>query len=262
MLAFEHAVPRAEWDRMPSRVDASVDRLLDLLARHGATGTFFTVGWLGRAEAGPGAPDRRAGARDRVAQLVAPAVTSLTPDELREDVRRCRTALEQAAGRPVSGFRAPSFSIVPGAEWAFDVLIEEGYRYDSSMFPIRRPGLRLSRRPGRSVRDPPAGGTLLELPMATTTIAGVRLAGRRRRVPPAAPLPARSSARSTSTPRAARPGCSTSTRGRSTRSSRGCRVSLLTRMRHYGGLARTCHGSSGCSPASGSRRWSGGTRPQ
>jgi polysaccharide deacetylase family protein (PEP-CTERM system associated) len=83
--------------------------------------------------------------------------------------------LEQVSGTPVAGFRAPSFSIVPGAEWAFDVLIEEGYRYDSSIFPIRRPGYGYPGAPTTPYEIRRAAGTLLELPMATTTIAGLRL---------------------------------------------------------------------------------------
>ena len=93
------------------------------------------------AEARAGAADRCARSRDRLAQLVAsPGDVAARPDEFGDDVRRCRTALEQAAGRRVLGFRAPSFSIVPGTDWAFDVLIDAGYAYDSSVFPIRRPG--------------------------------------------------------------------------------------------------------------------------
>lgn len=175
VLAFERAVPRSGWDQMPSRVEASVDQLLELLARHDAIGTFFTVGWL--AERKPALVRRIADQGHEIASHSwwHRRVTSLTPDEFRDDVRRCRTTLEQAAGRPVLGFRAPSFSIVPGAEWAFDVLVEEGYAYDSSIFPIRRPGYGYPGAPvvPYEIRRP--AGTLLELPMATTTIAGVRL---------------------------------------------------------------------------------------
>jgi len=140
VLAFERAVPRSAWESMPSRVDASLNRLLDLLARFDAVATFFTVGWL--AERKPELVRRVVEQGHEIASHSwwHRRVTALSPAELREDVRRCRTTLEQTAGRPVLGFRAPSFSIVPGTEWAFDVLLEEGYRYDSSIFPIHRPG--------------------------------------------------------------------------------------------------------------------------
>ena len=190
VLALEQAVPRREWDRMPSRVEASVDRLLELLARHGATGTFFTVGWL--AERKPAMVRRIAEQGHEIASHSwwHRRVTSLTPDELRDDVRRCRTVLEQAAGRRVVGFRAPSFSIVPGAEWAFDVLIEEGYSLRLQHLPDSAAGLWLPRGARRPVRDPPSVRDVLELPMATTTIRGHPAARRRRRLPPPASLPA------------------------------------------------------------------------
>ena len=174
-LAFEGTISRSDWDRMPSRVEPSVDQLLELLARHDATATFFTVGWL--AERKPALVRRIAEQGHEIASHSwwHRRVTSLTPDEFGDDVRRCRTTLEQAAGRRVLGFRAPSFSIVPGTDWAFDVLIDAGYAYDSSVFPIRRPGYGYPGAPAVPYEIRRPGGTLLELPMATTTIAGVRL---------------------------------------------------------------------------------------
>jgi polysaccharide deacetylase family protein (PEP-CTERM system associated) len=175
VLAFERVVARSSWDRLPSRVEESVDRLLELLARRGAVGTFFVVGWV--AERKPALVRRIAEQGHEIASHSwwHRRVTTLSVDEFRADVRRCRTLLEDVTGRPVLGFRAPSFSIVPGTEWAFDVLLEEGYRYDSSVFPIRRPGYGY---PGASpepyeIRRP--AGTLLELPLATTVIGGLRL---------------------------------------------------------------------------------------
>jgi polysaccharide deacetylase family protein (PEP-CTERM system associated) len=67
-------------------------------------------------------------------------VTEQTPHQFRDSIRRTKHVLEAITGAPVLGFRAPSFSIVPGREWALDILVEEAYRYDSSLFPVRRPG--------------------------------------------------------------------------------------------------------------------------
>ncbi len=238
VLAFEEAVPRSEWDRMPSRVEASVDELLELLARHDAVGTFFTVGWL--AERKPRLVRRIAEQGHEIASHSwwHRRVTTLSSDELREDIRRCRNALEQAGGRPVIGFRAPSFSIVPGTEWAFDALIEEGYRYDSSIFPIRRPDYGYPGAPTAPYEIRRPAGSLLELPLATTTIAGVRL--------PAAgggylrQLPYRLTERAFDEHAA---------RGESgmfyihpweiDAEQPRLPVSLLTRLRHYNGLGRT-----------------------
>lgn len=103
-------------------------------------------------------------------------MTEQTPQQFRTSIRRTKEMLEEISGAPVLGFRAPSFSIVPGWEWALDVLIEEGYRYDSSLFPVRRPGG--YGYPGGSP-DPHwlerSGGVLLEIPPTTLQWCGMRL---------------------------------------------------------------------------------------
>jgi len=138
--AFESRVCRADWDRFESRVVGSVYRLLELLARHEGRATFFVVGWV--AERHPDLVREIAHAGHEIASHSwdHARVTDQSPLMFRDSVRRAKYVLEDLAGAPVLGFRAPSFSIVPGREWALDVLIEEGYRYDSSLFPVRRPG--------------------------------------------------------------------------------------------------------------------------
>lgn len=174
--AFEGSVSRDSWDLLPSRVEGSVYGLLDLLARHGARGTFFTLGWV--AERHPDMVRRIAQAGHELAShgWDHKRVTQIGPSEFRESVRRTKACLEELCGVPVLGFRAPSFSIVPGREWALDVLAEEGYRYDSSLFPIRRPGgygyASAGRDPYRLDR---AKGSLEELPPATLRRWGLNL---------------------------------------------------------------------------------------
>jgi len=174
--AFEGSVPRTSWDHLPSRVEASVYGILDLLARHGARGTFFTLGWV--AERHPQMIKRIAEAGHEVAShgWDHVRVTHQTPEEFRASVKRSKACLEELTGTQVLGFRAPSFSIVPGREWALDLLIEEGYRYDSSLFPIRRPGGYGYASAGR---DPfvleRAAGKLDEFPPATLRRFGVNL---------------------------------------------------------------------------------------
>jgi len=102
-------------------------------------------------------------------------VPTLTPQQFREDVRESKAVLENAGGREVAGFRAPSFSILPGLEWAFDVLIEEGYRYDSSLFPIHRRGYGYPGAPRIPHQLRRAGGTLWEYPLATLEVMGLRI---------------------------------------------------------------------------------------
>lgn len=173
--AFEGTIERSGWDAYTTRVERNVDIILDLLDRKNVRGTFFTLGWV--ADRRPQVVHRIAAAGHEVAShgWWHQRVTTMTPQEFREDLRSSRALLEDVSGQRVYGFRAPSFSIVPGMEWAFDLLMEEGYCYDSSLFPIRRPDY------GYPGADPAPHyitrprGTLLELPLATMTLGGLRV---------------------------------------------------------------------------------------
>lgn len=102
-------------------------------------------------------------------------VTELDPGRFRMSVRRSKQILEDVSGQEVLGYRAPNFSIVPGCEWALDILLEEGYRYDSSIYPVRRPGYgypSAERVPHRVRRD---SGCILEIPPATLRVLGANL---------------------------------------------------------------------------------------
>lgn len=172
---FEDVVARNEWDSMPSRVEQSVDTLLELLDRHDTHATFFTLGWI--AERHPHLVRRIANGGHELAShgWWHRRIPSLEREEFRAVIRDSKAVLEDLSGQPVIGFRAPSFSMIPGTEWAFDLLVEEGYRYDSSLFPIRRRGYG---NPGASPVEHTIrcdGGDLLELPMATVRIAGLRV---------------------------------------------------------------------------------------
>ena len=170
--AFENRIPRSSWDSYPSRVAANIDRLLELLGAARARATFFVLGMV--AERTPSVVQAIVAAGHEVAShgWEHARVTELSPEEFRSSVRRSKQLLEQMTGAAVLGYRAPSYSIVAGREWALDVLAEEGYRYDSSLFPVRRPGYGYAGAP----RDPhwldrPAG-RLAELPPATWRVLG------------------------------------------------------------------------------------------
>ena len=174
--ALAPVIDRASWPGRECRVVRNVERLLDLFSRRGARATFFTLGWV--AERYP----------DLVKRIVADGhelashgyahlrASEQSRAEFTQDVRRAKALLEDLGGRPVQGYRAPSFSIGEGNPWAFDVLLEAGYRYSSSVYPVRhdhygspdsprfpydvRPGLReipltTARLLGRNL---PAGG--------------------------------------------------------------------------------------------------------
>lgn len=169
-------IPPTAWDAYPRRAPLITAWLLDEMARNGAKGTFFVLGWLAERE-----PDlvRRivAGGHEVAAHSWwHRKVGELSPEEFRLDVRRTKSALEDLAGRPVVGFRAPSFSIVPGLEWAFDVLLEEGYTYDSSLFPIRvHPDYGYPEAGSDPYVIRRGCGALTEVPLLTVSVAGRRL---------------------------------------------------------------------------------------
>jgi polysaccharide deacetylase family protein (PEP-CTERM system associated) len=160
--------PAEAWDSLERRSPMVIDRLLDFLAGRGVLGTFFVVGWL--AEREPEMVRRIAAAGHEVAShgYEHELVARLGPEAFRTSVRRSKAVLEELAGNEVVGYRAPSFSIVPGLEWAFDALIEEGYRYDASIFPVSQHptyGYPAASRDPFLIERP--SGTLAEFPATT-----------------------------------------------------------------------------------------------
>jgi polysaccharide deacetylase family protein (PEP-CTERM system associated) len=134
--ALARHYPMSDWESLERRSPGVLRRLLPFLQERGVKGTFFVLGWL--AEIEPGMVRSIAEAGHEVAShgYEHELVGRLGPEGFRASVRRSRQVLQDLTGQEVLGYRAPSFSIVPGLEWAFDVLLEEGYRYDASLFPI------------------------------------------------------------------------------------------------------------------------------
>jgi polysaccharide deacetylase family protein (PEP-CTERM system associated) len=174
-LGFERQVPRDSWDDLESRVEASVQGLLERLADSGSTGTFFTLGWIAERH-----PEMVREISHRGHEIASHGyshrrVAELSPAEFRDEVRTSKRILEDLVSEPVLGFRAPHFSLIPGCEWALDILVEEGYEYDSSLFPIRRSGYGYP----KGKRDPHwldrPSGRLAEVPPATLRIGSVNL---------------------------------------------------------------------------------------
>jgi polysaccharide deacetylase family protein (PEP-CTERM system associated) len=236
--AFEPHVARSEWDRFESRVVGQVDLLLDLLARHEARATFFVLGWV--ADRRPELVRAIAGAGHEIAShgWDHVRVTHQTPHEFRESIRRSKDLLEEITAHPVLGFRAPSFSIVPAKEWALDVLVEEGYRYDSSLFPVRRPGYGYPNGLSHPHWLDRPSGRLAEIPPTTLNWWGVRLpaaGGAYFRLLPYSVI--RAALRQCE--RAGTPGTFYIHPWEIDPAQPRLDVSWLTRLRHYGGLGRT-----------------------
>jgi polysaccharide deacetylase family protein (PEP-CTERM system associated) len=133
---FDGLVPRHAWGSMESRVVANTHRLLRMFDEEDVTATFFVLGWV--AERFPGLVRDIAAQGHEIAShgYEHRLVYDMTPAAFRADVRRAKDLLESASGAPVYGYRAPSYSVTSRSLWALDVLIEEGYAYDSSIFPI------------------------------------------------------------------------------------------------------------------------------
>lgn len=135
--AFAPYISRSSWDDGEHRIEANIERILEVLADAGVHATFFTLGWV--AERYP----------DMVRRIVAQGhelashgyaherATALTREPFLADVVLAKAVLEDTAGCDVNGYRAPSFSIGDGNLWAYECLVEAGYRYSSSIYPIR-----------------------------------------------------------------------------------------------------------------------------
>lgn len=175
VYALERVVDRSEWDKFPSRVERNTDVILELLERHGATGTFFTLGWI--ADKHPAVVRRIVDAGHEIAShgWWHQKINTLSRTQFREDVYAARMMLEQVSGHPVVGYRAPSFSITPGFEWAFDVLLETGHRYDSSLFPIKRMNYGYPKASTIAHVIHRDTGDLIEFPLATTKVGKFRV---------------------------------------------------------------------------------------
>jgi polysaccharide deacetylase family protein (PEP-CTERM system associated) len=163
-------VARSGWERCECRVERNVERILELLAAHrGTRATFFTLGWI--AERYPRLVQRIAAAGHEVAShgYGHERVGDLDPGAFRADVRRAKSLLEDLSGRPVLGYRAPSFSIGRANLWAFDVLAETGHRYSSSVYPVRHDHYGMPEAPRFAYRVP-AG--IVEVPPSTVAFGG------------------------------------------------------------------------------------------
>ena len=168
--AMAAVVARDQWEGMPSRIERNTEQILELFAAHGVRGTFFFLGWV--AEHFPRLVRQavRLGHEVGCHSYWHRLIYRLSPAAFREDTRRAKHTIEDIAGTNVLGYRAPSFSLVKGTEWAHEILGELGFVYDSSVYPVKHD---LYSNPD-APRKPHwiAGEGLLELPVATISVAG------------------------------------------------------------------------------------------
>ncbi len=180
VTAFAGVVNRRDWAVYPSRIQGNTLRILDLLDEYSLAGTFFVLGWVAKHF-----PSLVRAISSRGHEVACHGyghelIYNQTPETFRHDLRRAKNMLEDIVGRPVIGYRAPSYSITARSMWALDILIEEGFLYDSSIFPILHDnyGIPGSERFPHVIERP--AGRIHEFPLTTLL---VRALGRQFAVP-------------------------------------------------------------------------------
>ncbi|MCD4699085.1 MAG: polysaccharide deacetylase family protein [Phycisphaerae bacterium] len=171
--AADGGTRREQWGSFERRLAPCVERILRLLSDHGASATFFVLGWVARHERDVVRTIAEAGQEIASHGMTHAMLGRLTPEQFRRELLDSRHLLEDISGRSVVGFRAPTFSVTHKTAWAIDVLAEAGYKYDSSVFPIRHDRYGAPDAPRfvhRAVG--PGGGEILEIPPLTLRIMG------------------------------------------------------------------------------------------
>jgi polysaccharide deacetylase family protein (PEP-CTERM system associated) len=169
-------IPRTEWDAREPRVVDNTRKLLDLFQRFDVRGTFFVLGWV--AERYPQLVRDIAARGHEIAchGLSHRLVYEQSPAEFHAETRHAKHLIEDIAGCSVLGYRAASYSIVRESLWALDVLVELGFSYDSSIFPVRHDRYGIPNAERVPHRMPtPGGASIVEWPLATAHVFGCRL---------------------------------------------------------------------------------------
>jgi polysaccharide deacetylase family protein (PEP-CTERM system associated) len=176
VTGFESVIQRANWEHYESRVEHNTHRLLDLLDTHDTKATFFVLGWVAERH-----PQLVRGIHSRGHEVASHGyahqrIYTQSPAQFRQETQRSLRILEDAIGEHIHGYRAASYSITKESLWALDVLGEEGFTYDSSIFPIRHDRYGIPGYPRFChVLDGYGGGRLIEFPISTMRLAGVNL---------------------------------------------------------------------------------------
>ena len=162
--AFAPYIARSDWDTRECRVERNIERILALLDEHKTQATFFTLGWIAERY-----PQIVRAIVDQGHELASHGygherASDLTREAFADDITRAKKLLEDLGGQPVVGYRAPSFSIGEGNLWAFDALLEAGYRYSSSVYPIKHDHYGMPDSPRFAY---PVRVGLLEVPVTT-----------------------------------------------------------------------------------------------
>lgn len=173
--AFHSPIRRQNWDYLESRVERNTEKILDLIELRGLRATFFILGWV--ADRWPKLVRRIFAGGHEIAShgYSHELVTSQTPQQFREDVRKTKIILEDLTGQHVYGYRAPSFSITKDSIWALSILCEEGYGYDTSIVPIIHDRYGMPKAPSVVHHLKTESGIIWEIPPSTVNVYGMRV---------------------------------------------------------------------------------------
>jgi polysaccharide deacetylase family protein (PEP-CTERM system associated) len=169
-------VSAGEWDSLPSRVGRQTDEILDLFEIRGVTATFFVLGWVAERQRALLRTIVTRGHEIACHSYAHKLVYNMTPEEFREDTKRAVGVIEDACGIRPTAYRAPSYSITERCLWALEILVENGFVYDSSIYPIThdRYGIPGFSRHTTSLQTP--SGSIQEIPIGTVTLGKDRVA--------------------------------------------------------------------------------------
>jgi polysaccharide deacetylase family protein (PEP-CTERM system associated) len=174
VTAFESVIKPSDWGQYPYRVGDNTRRILDLFDRYTVKGTFFVLGWVAERD-----PDLIRQIRSRGHEIACHGyghqlIYRIGPEAFRRDVRRSKSVIEEITGEVVCGYRAPSYSITSASLWALDILIEEGFTYDSSIFPIMHDIYGIPDAPRFPHNIQRSCGSIREFPISTVQVKGGR----------------------------------------------------------------------------------------
>ena len=182
--AFAGVVRPEDWPAFGSRVVDATERLLDILDYADVRATFFVLGWVAERQPGLVQEIHARGHELACHGYSHQMISRLTPQEFAEDVKRAKKVIEDIAGTRVIGYRAPTFSVTRQTLWSLEVLMEAGFRYDSSIFPIVHDRYGIPDAPRFAHRIPifvnripivGNGCAMAELPLSTLSVFGQRL---------------------------------------------------------------------------------------
>ncbi|MFO0726807.1 MAG: XrtA system polysaccharide deacetylase [Myxococcota bacterium] len=172
---LDQRLPREQWASQPLRAGDQTRQILDLFDARGIKATFFVLGWVAERHPGLAKEIHARGHEVAAHSYLHQLVFTLSPEEFRADLRRVKQLLEDEIGAPVTGYRAPTYSVTRESLWAHEILVEEGFRYSSSIFPITHDRYGIPDYARFPVPLAIGGQTLWEFPLTTLGVGSKNL---------------------------------------------------------------------------------------